>query len=75
MMDDESWMKFDQGQIPGQKFYVATHRLNVADIRKYIKVDKFGKKLLICQAIYSCSLMGKSFVTSKTLNSELYMKE
>jgi len=75
VMDDETYVKVDQGQIPGQKFYVATHRLNVPDKYKYVKVDKFGKKLLIWQAICSCGLKSKAFVTSKTLNSELYMKE
>lgn len=74
-MDDETYVKIDLNQIPGQKFYVALERLSVADKYKFTKVDKFGKKLLIWQAICSCGQKSASFVTSTTLNSEIYMKE
>ena len=51
VLDDETYVKVDQKQIPGQKFYIADKRLNVPSKYKFIKVYKFGKKLLIWQAI------------------------
>lgn len=75
IIDDETYVKVDQNQIPGQKFYIADRRLNVADKYKYVKVDKFGKKVLIWQAICTCSLRSRAFATARTLNSDIYMKE
>ena len=75
IIDDETYVKIDQNQIPGQKLYIADRRLNVADKYKYVKVDKYGRKLLIWQAICSCGLRSRPFVTSGTLNSDLYTKE
>ena len=74
-MDDETYVKMDFKQIPGQKFYVASKRLNVANKFKYIKVDKYAKKMLIWQAICSCGLKSRAFVTSQTLNSNIYVTE
>ena len=75
MLDDETYVKIDQKQIPGQKFYISDKRLNVPSKFKYIKLDKFGKKLLIWQAICSCGRKSKSFVTSSTITANLYVKE
>ena len=36
---------------------------------------KFGKKLLIWQAICSCGLKSRSFVASSSMKSDLYIKE
>ena len=35
-MDDETYVKMDFKQIPGQKFYVASKHLNVADKFKFL---------------------------------------
>ena len=72
LMDDETYVKVDTNQIPGQKFYVASKRLGVTDKYKFIKVGKYGKKLLVWQSICSCGGKSKAFVTSSTLTSKLY---
>lgn len=75
IIDDETYVKVDQKQIPGQTFYVAKKRLDVPNKYKFVQVCKFGKKLLIWQAICSCGMKSKAFVTATTLTSNLYMKE
>lgn len=75
VLDDETYVKVDPKQVPGQKFYVANKRLNVPDKYKYIKLDKYGKKLMIWQAICSCGAKSRSFVTSSTISSDIYIKE
>lgn len=75
ILDDETYVKVDPRQVPGQQFYVANKRLNVADKYKYIKLDKYGKKLMIWQAICSCGGKSRSFVTSSNISSDIYIKE
>ena len=74
-MDDETYVKCDFRQIPGQKFYYSTMCGNVSKKYKSILVDKFAKKYLVWQGICSCGLKTKAFVTSANKNSDLYQKE
>lgn len=62
-------------QSPGRKFYSAKGRLLVAPKHKFKKMDKFGPKVLIWQAICSCGRKTKPFVTKKNMDSVLYEKE
>lgn len=75
IIDDETYVKLDQGQVPGQKFYVSDKRLNVPDKFKFIQLEKYGKKVLIWQTVCSCGLKSRSFATCATLNSDLYIEE
>lgn len=75
IMDDETYTKADLKQLPGPQFYVASKRLAAADKFKYQKLDKFCKKFLIWQAICSCGLKSRLFVTTSKLDSNLYIKE
>ena len=75
LMDDETYVKSDFKQVPGQKFYVSTIRGNVPNKYKHILVDKYAKKFMVWQAICSCGLKTKVFLTSFTMTSDLYMKE
>lgn len=75
MMDDETYVKMDYKQLPGQKFYTAIKRGNVASKYKYVYMDKFGKKLMVWQALCSCAKKSKVFVTDQTMTSELYKNE
>ena len=75
MMDDETYVKCDFKQLPGQKFYVSKIRGNVPKKFKYVLQDKFAKKLMIWQAICSCGLKSKGFVTNRTMNGSLYIEE
>lgn len=75
ILDDETYVKVDPKQVPGQKFYVANKRFNVPDKFKYVKVDKYGKKLMIWQAICSCGEKSRSYVTSSNISSDIYIEE
>ena len=74
-MDDETYIKYDFKQHPGPKLYTSIVRGRVSNKFKYKSLDKFGKKLLLWQIIYSCGLRSRAFVTSSTLNSDVYIKE
>ena len=54
LMDDETYVKMDFKQIPGQCYYASKIRGNVSDKYKYVITDKFSKKLMIWQALCSC---------------------
>lgn len=75
LIDDETYVKMDFGQLPGQKFYMATARGNVPAKFKFAFMDKFAKKLMIWQGICSCGAKTKVFVTNKTMDSKLYKEE
>lgn len=74
-MDDETYIKANFKQIPGQKFYVSTFHGNVPCKYKHILVDKYAKKYLIWQGICSWGLKTDVFVTCDHMTSNLYMKE
>lgn len=74
-MDDETYVKMDFRQIPGQKFYVAITRGDVPARFKFVFADKFARKLMIWQGICSCGEKTKVFVTKESMNTELYKKE
>lgn len=75
MMDDETYIKADSKQIPGQQYYSKRVDRNVNDRFKYKYVEKYPKKYLIWQALCSCGLQTAPYVTSGTLTSETYIKE
>lgn len=45
-MDDETYVKVDQKQIPGQTFYVEEKLLDVPNKHQFVQLCKFEKKLL-----------------------------
>lgn len=75
IMDDETYVKMDFKQIPGQKFYVSKKRASVPSKFKYVQLYKFAKKVMIWQAICSCGLKSSPFLTTSTMTSEVYMQE
>lgn len=75
IMDDETYVKLDTKQLPGKKFYVSNVRGGVQTRYKYVRLDKYAKKVMIWQAICSCGLKSKAFVTDSTINSDIYIKE
>lgn len=75
IMDDETYVLSDFSQLPGQEFYVADARGNVLDKFKTQRKAKFPKKFLVWQAICSCGKRSKIFVTTGTINTEIYSKE
>jgi hypothetical protein len=75
LMDDETYVKADFKQIPGQKHYYSKIRGSVPKKYKYILMEKYAEKYLIWQALCSCGLKTRAFVTTSNVSSELYQKE
>lgn len=75
IMDDETYVKADFNQLPGQQFYSQLKNCYVNKKFKNIRCDKFAKKYLIWQGICTCGLRSTSFVTSGTMNKDVYIKE
>lgn len=75
IMDDETYVLGDFSQLPGQEFYVADARGNVEEKFRTQKKTKFPKKFLVWQAICSCGKRSTSYITTGTINTDLYIKE
>lgn len=75
IMDDETYCKLDYKTMPGKQFYTTRDPKSVKNQDKLIRVEKFGKKALIWQAICQCGLKSTPFVTTSTLNDTIYIKE
>lgn len=75
LMDDETYVKADPRQIPGNNFYYAKFRGGIPSKYKYICEDKFAKKYMVWQAICSCGMKSAFFVTDRTMNAEMYRNE
>jgi transposase len=75
VMDDETYVKMDFRQLPGQKYYVSRIRGQVPDKFKYIYQDKFAKKLMIWQGICSCGRKSHAYIVCGNMNADLYIKE
>jgi len=74
-MDHETYVKFDYKALPGSQFFTTKNPENVADEDKAIFVEKFGKKAMVWQAICECGKLSKPFVTTVTMNTDVYIKE
>ncbi len=71
-MDDETYVKMKFHQLPGTIFYKSRIRGNMPNKYKRVLVDKFGKKIMIWQAICSRGRKTPTFVTKLTMTSDLY---
>jgi len=75
IMDDETYVLCEFSQLPGQEFYSATKRGGVEEKFRSKKKSKFPKKCLVWQATCGCGKRSKCFVTSGTINTDVYVKE
>jgi predicted transcriptional regulator len=75
IMDDETYVKADFRQLPGLLFFTAQHKFDVPEEVRKQKLSKFAKKYMIWQAICSCGKRSAPFVTTGTVNGEIYLKE
>lgn len=75
LIDDETYVKMDFKQLPGQKYYCSMIRGNVPKKFKYVLQDKYAKKAMIWQGICSCGIKSRGFVTTSTINAKLYIDE
>lgn len=75
VMDDETYVKADFRQLPGLQFFTAHHKFDVPENVRKQKMSKFAKKYMIWQAICSCGKRSTPFVTTGTVNGQVYQKE
>lgn len=75
VMDDETYVLCDFSQLPGQEFYTALERGGAPEQYTTKQKAKFPKKFLVWQAICSCGDRSRIFVTSGSVNTEIYVKE
>lgn len=75
IMDDETYVLANFSQLPGQEFYVADSRGNVEEQYRTQKKSKFPRKFLVWQAICTCGRRSQPFVTSGTINTDVYIRE
>jgi len=62
-MDDETYCVADFSRIPGQEYYVAEQKGRIDEKFKTTKASKYAENYLVWQALYSCGLKSKEFVT------------
>ena len=72
-MDDETYVKADFQQMPGQNYYSVRKGRTVDDKFKKKKVNKYAEKYLIWQAICSCGMKSSIHVCKGTLNGQEYL--
>lgn len=75
VQDDETYVKADFLQIPGNTFYSAKERTKVKEKFRFQRISKFARKFLVWQAICSCGEMSRPYISSGYINSEIYIKE
>ena len=75
IMDDETYVKLDYKSLPGPQYYTVREGQVLNQSETSIEVEKFGKKAMVWQAICSCGKISKPFITTASMNSEIYIKE
>lgn len=75
IMDDETYVKADFKQMPGNAFYVSKIRGGVDNKFKIIRTAKFPKKYLIWEAICTCGRRSRPYVARGTISSQNYINE
>lgn len=75
VMDDETYVKADFNQIPGNLYVTAKDKCDVPENLRTQKMSKFAKKFLIWQAICTCGKRSTPFVTTSTMNGQVYLEE
>ena len=75
VIDDETYVHSDPSQIPGKKFFHSTNSKDVPHANRTTPKEKLPKKFLIWQAMDENGKISKPYVTDKSLNSSIYLKE
>lgn len=75
IMDDETYCYKKFKYIAGQDFYTARTRKDAPEECKKKLKSKFPQKFMVWQAICSCGLKSEAYVTTGTINSQIYVDE
>ena len=74
MIDDETRVYLDPGNIAGNEYYHCLQKSDVADKYRFKREEKFPKKYLIWQCIDERGNVSDSFISEGTMNAETYLK-
>ena len=75
IIDDETYCAAYFQSLPGHQYYSAINLKKLNSKYKCIRMHKFDKKFLVCQAICECGEKRSCFMTTGTVNTEIYIKE
>jgi transposase len=75
IMDDETYIKLDYKTLPGPQFYTSPKGKDVPASVKAVYTEKFGKKVMVWQAICECGKVSRPFITTDTMNGKIYVQE
>lgn len=75
VMDDETYCFADFSQLPEKKYYSGYDSKGVPRIFRVKQLMKFPKKFLIWQAICTCGRKTQPFITTRTMNAQIYLDE
>lgn len=75
IMDDETYVPIDGTQIPGLEFYNELPNQVLPIDAKIKKTQKFPRKFLVWQAIAEDGSVSSPFITTRTMNADIYLRE
>lgn len=75
VMDDETYVKADFQARPGPQYYTAFEGEILPDSETSIGFEKFGSKYLVWQGICQWGEKSTSYITTGTINGEVYREE
>jgi hypothetical protein len=75
ILDDETYVKADFSTLPGDQFYTIADGETLPDSETTIGMEKFGSKYLVWQAICPCGDRSRTYVTTGTINKNIYINE
>ena len=61
--------------LPGPQYYTKYRDEVLPDSETSVKIEKFGAKILVWQAICQCGHRSRTFLTSATINKDIYINE
>jgi hypothetical protein len=75
ILDDETYVPLDPSQVPGKEYYHSDGKENVKDSVRFRKKQKFAKRFLVWQAIDFDGNVSEPFITTGTINGNIYLEE
>ena len=75
IIDVETYIKADFQTLPGPQHYIAADEKILPKFETTIQTGKFDNKYLVWQTICECGDRSSIFVTTGTINKEIYIRE
>lgn len=75
VLDDETYVPLDPTQVAGDKYYLSDDEQETPVEDTLLPTGKFESRYMIWQAISEGGHISEPFVTNRTVNGEIYLKE